>query len=402
MTVSATFEETPRREVRARLGRAAALVDRLLVPGAALLVAGVALGGGLRVALLAATPVLAYALLGRLLPRRLGSALLLLFAVVAGGSGAILGRELLYVAAAAFALAGVRAGWGVNRGLRRRRAWSYRLLSTLAVLPVALYVVVPALQTVNYIGKPREPISDAALGVPHESVTFPASDGVRLAGWFVPGTKDAAMVVVHGGGGDREGAVRHGRMLAAQGYAVLLYDSRGRGESRGDHNAFGWLWDRDVRGAVDYLERRGFTRIGALGLSTGAEAVVTAAASDDRIRAVVADGIQGRQLADAKHLPGLQSLVLKPALAFGALGVRLASGEPLPAPLIGLVHRVAATRPLLLVAGPSFEVEWNRAYAKGTSAELWELPDTPHTRALAERPGEYGRRVASLLAAPLG
>jgi pimeloyl-ACP methyl ester carboxylesterase len=209
-------------------------------------------------------------------------------------------------------------------------------------------------------------------------------------------------VVVHGGGGDREGAVRHARMLAAEGYSVLGYDSRGRGESGGDHNAFGWYWDRDVRGAVDYLEQRGITKVAVLGLSTGAEAAITAAASDPRIRAVVADGVQGRQFADTEHLQGLTSLVLRPAMAVGALGVHLASGEQLPEPMIGLIHRVAATRPLLLIASPAFEADWNRAYAEGTKAQLWELRDTMHTRALKDHPSEYRRRVSALLTPALG
>ena len=89
-------------------------------------------------------------------------------------------------------------------------------------------------------------------------------------------------------------------MLAHAGYGVLLYDARGRGESGGHENAFGWQWDRDVHGAVSYLVARGVHRIGLLGLSTGAEAVVTEAASDPRVGAVVADGLQGRTAADAR------------------------------------------------------------------------------------------------------
>ena len=75
--------------------------------------------------------------------------------------------------------------------------------------------------------------------------------------------------------------------LVKAGYGVLLYDARGRGESAGHENAFGWQWDGDVRGAVSYLARRGIHHIWLLGLSTGAEAVVTEAASDPRVGAVV-------------------------------------------------------------------------------------------------------------------
>ena len=145
---------------------------------------------------------------------------------------------------------------------------------------VGFFVVYPTLLVVDYLAKPRTTINEAALALAHERVTFAASDGIRLAGWYVRSRNGAAIVLVHGGGGDRQGTIRHARMLAKAGYGVLLYDARGRGESAGHENAFGWQWDRDVRGAVSYLTRRGIHRIGLLGLSTGAEAVVTEAASD--------------------------------------------------------------------------------------------------------------------------
>src|SRR3954451_14873023 len=102
-------------------------------------------------------------------------------------------------------------------------------------------------------------------------------------------------------------------MLANAGYGVLLYDARGRGESAGHENAFGWRWDRDVRGAVDFLHASGVRHIGLLGLSTGAEAVVTEAASDPRVAAVVSDGLQGRTPGDAAHLGFGDRISIQPA-----------------------------------------------------------------------------------------
>jgi pimeloyl-ACP methyl ester carboxylesterase len=225
---------------------------------------------------------------------------------------------------------------------------------------------------------------------------FPASDGVRLAGWYAPGRNGAAIVLVHGGGGDRQSAVRHARMLHAAGYGVLLYDARGRGESGGHENAFGWNWDRDVRGAVDFLEADGVRHIGLLGLSTGAEAVVTEAASDPRVAAVVSDGLQGRTPGDASHLDLGNRISIQPAFVVLAAEIQAVRGEHQPAPLIDLVHRVAATRPLLLIGTESFERQLDRAYVKGTDAELWQLPGTAHTQGLATRPAAYAARVLAV------
>jgi pimeloyl-ACP methyl ester carboxylesterase len=234
------------------------------------------------------------------------------------------------------------------------------------------------------------------LQLPHRDVTFPAADGVRLSGWYVPGTNGAAIVLVHGGGGDREGTIRHARLLAASGYGVLLYDARGRGESEGHENAFGWYWDRDVRGAVDYLEAAGVRHIGLLGLSTGAEAVVTEAASDPRVAAVVSDGLQGRTPGDAGNLGFGNRIAIQPAFAVLSAAIRAVRGERQPAPMLELVHRVAASRPLLLIGTEGFERELDRAYVRGTAAQLWELPDTAHTQGLASHPAAYAARVLTV------
>ena len=215
----------------------------------------------------------------------------------------------------------------MNRGRRRGRAWTNRALSAAGAVLVAFYVVYPTLLAVDYLAKPRTAINEAALGLSHERVTFAASDGVRLSGWYIASRNGAAIVLVHGGGGDRQGTIRHARMLAEAGYGVLLYDARGRGESAGHENAFGWRWDRDVRGAVSYLEARGIHRVGLLGLSTGAEAVVTEAATDPRVGAVVADGLQGRTAADASHLGFGNRISLEPAFAVAGAEIRLARGE---------------------------------------------------------------------------
>ncbi len=89
---------------------------------------------------------------------------------------------------------------------------------------------------------------------------FDAADGLELAGWYRPSHNGAAVLVVHGGGSDRKGSVAHASMLARHGYGVLLYDARGRGESEGTPNNYGWDWAKDVAGALDFLPRAGRRR----------------------------------------------------------------------------------------------------------------------------------------------
>jgi uncharacterized protein len=75
----------------------------------------------------------------------------------------------------------------------------------------------------------REPIPDPPSG--YVPVTFESADGLQLSGWYEPSENGAAVVLVHGGGGDRTGPLDHAALLRRHGDGVLVYDSRGRGES---------------------------------------------------------------------------------------------------------------------------------------------------------------------------
>jgi dipeptidyl aminopeptidase/acylaminoacyl peptidase len=121
-------------------------------------------------------------------------------------------------------------------------------------------------------------------------VEFRTTDGLALRGWYVPSRNRAAVVLVHGTGDNRTQLVPEARMLAARGYGVLLFDHRAHGASEGETTTHGWRESGDVRSAVDFVARQPDAdpaRLGALGFSMGASAVALAAATDERIRAVV-------------------------------------------------------------------------------------------------------------------
>ena len=86
-------------------------------------------------------------------------------------------------------------------------------------------------------------------------------------------------------------------MLARHGYGVLLFDRRGEGESEGEPNSWGWGGDKDVKAAIDYLQRRPDVdpdRIGGIGLSVGGEMMLETAAETDELAAVVSEGAGAR------------------------------------------------------------------------------------------------------------
>ena len=260
-----------------------------------------------------------------------------------------------------------------------------------------LFVSLPIAVGVSQARKPGQTIPDSSFSTPHETVTLHTRDGLDLSGWYVPSKNRAAIVVVHGGGGDRRGARRHAAMLARHGYGVLLYDARGRGESEGSPNAEGWTWQADVAAALDFLSKRRDVdpnRIGGLGLSTGADVLLEAAAKDPRLEAVVLDGSTARSLGDVRHLGVSDQIMGIPywAVAYGTIAVL---DQSLPGePLIDLARKIAPKPALFIASNELSEPVVARKYAAayGDPGALWRV-DSAHTKGLAEHPKQYERKV---------
>ena len=310
---------------------------------------------------------------------------------------------LAAAAGASLVLLGLAAPF-LHRGERaatRRRRWAYRVVAVVAGLLVAYAVLFPAGGAIVQTHKFREPIGEPPSAA-YEPVTFEATDGLRLSGWYVRSKNRAAVILVHGGGGDRTGAVRHAELLARHGYGVLLYDSRGRGDSEGSPNAFGWGWEKDVAGALAFVRERTDVdrdRIGGLGLSTGADVLIEVGAERRDPRAIVADGATASSFADYRNLDGLD----EGAPFYWTLytAARVLSGASPPRPLKELVAEISPTPLLLIATGGSLPAErdFGRIYAEAARepVEFWELPDVNHTAAVRERPEEYERRVVRFL-----
>jgi pimeloyl-ACP methyl ester carboxylesterase len=132
-------------------------------------------------------------------------------------------------------------------------------------------------------------------------VQFATADGVALSGWYVPATNSAAVALVHGAGSTRSSVLNHAVVLARHGYGVVLFDAHGHGQSGGRAMDFGWYGNQDVAATVSLLATQSevdASRIAVVGLSMGGEEAIGAAASDTRIRAVVAEGATNRVTAD--------------------------------------------------------------------------------------------------------
>ena len=290
-------------------------------------------------------------------------------------------------------LLGVATLWRTRRigGARFRR-----VAVGFAVLASAILIVLPTAIAIIATHKARSPVTTANLGRPYQSVGLTTSDGLRLRAWYVPSRNGAAVIAFPG----PSQPVPHAKMLIRHGYGVLLLDRRGEGTSEGDYNAFGWAGERDLRAAIDFLQRRSDVdpaRIAGLGLSVGGELLLQTAAHTSTLRAVVSEGAGQRSLAEHLDNPELGSVQrwFTGMLAQTAAVAVLSNTTP-PDGLADLVPRIAP-RPVLLIEavhGNPDEV-LNEVYerAAGDSSELWKVAKGGHTGALAALPAEYEQRV---------
>ena len=71
-------------------------------------------------------------------------------------------------------------------------------------------------------------------GLDYRDVFFPAEDGVRLHGWFVPAEgADRVVLVCHGNAGNISHRLATVRFFHQLGYPVFIFDYRGYGQSEG-------------------------------------------------------------------------------------------------------------------------------------------------------------------------
>lgn len=287
--------------------------------------------------------------------------------------------------------------------------WTFAFSSLLVVAnsrvqPFALLWVIPLLG-MNFIlwqvylsthplrlRQPPFTPQDAMLS--YEEVTLTTGDGLKLTGWYVPGKNRAAVVLAHGLGGSKVLMLNHARALAFDDYGVLMLDLRAHGGSEGD-TITGVNEAEDVLAGVEYLRSRpdvDADKIGALGVSLGAVAVLRAARRSESLRAVLLEGLGPTCLADHGGPPKnfwRKTIYSINRFTYSLLdwfcGGRIAEGVRETLPHIW-------PRPVFLVAaGRGHEARFNRIIYQNARdpKELWEAPNARHAAVYLHEPLTY-------------
>jgi uncharacterized protein len=284
---------------------------------------------------------------------------------------------------------------------RPLRGW-LRLAALPVWLEVAQFVALPVFIGSLAAFPPHTPLR-SANPAPALDVRFSAADGTVLAGWLTPGTNGRTVIVIPGGGATRDNTLAQSAVLARNGFTVLNYDPRGVGESGGREMLFGWGWESDLGAAVDFLETQPgveATRIGVLGLSIGAQVALSGAASDRRLRAVVAEGASARVCGDLVFWGGdPQSEVSRIDHCLGWAVASVLSGAAEPSTLTTSAAALGST-PVLLIAADNYRERLANETIRSVSPAtitLWEPAGASHTAALWAYPAEWERRVVEFL-----
>ena len=106
------------------------------------------------------------------------------------------------------------------------------------------------------------------------------ADGILLEGWYLP--KDSAkgtVILFHGHGGNKGGALTEADNFYTFGYNVCLVDFRAHGNSGGTICTIGYKESLDVKATYDYVKSKGEKNIILWGISLGA-ATITKAMTD--------------------------------------------------------------------------------------------------------------------------
>lgn len=277
-------------------------------------------------------------------------------------------------------------------------------VGVLLALVVALYVGAVPVAATNVPPTELGGRTPADVGLRYEDVRTRTADGAVLAGWYVPTTNGAAVVLRHGAGSTRASTLAHAAVIARHGYGVLLVDARGHGESSGRAMDLGWFGDLDVRAAVSLLlEQRDVDpmRIGGVGLSMGGEELVGALAAEPRLRVVVAEGVTGRAAADKRWLAdqfGVRGSIQVELERFQTAVTNVLTSADPPTALADAVDRTDT--PVFLIAANDVadEAEVARRLSRrgGRSVRMWTAPGG-HTDGLTADPAAWESKVVDFL-----
>jgi fermentation-respiration switch protein FrsA (DUF1100 family) len=248
------------------------------------------------------------------------------------------------------------------------------------------------------------PDTPATYGMSYEDITYKTPDKYQLTikGWWIPHpNSDRVIILVHAKDGTRTFLLPFGYRLWQQGFNLVMFDTRGQGQSEGSRYSFGWHEKYDVVGAVNLLKAKGFQpdKIGIVGWSMGAAISLQAMGQTSDIKAGVMESSFGNlervvkwRFSRDTHLP----LFFYPGVKLAAqwffdLEVDQTNPEQ-------IFSKLGNRKVFLIQTENDQEVPVSEYYqllklGGASVADSWLVTDSEHVRSFQNHPDEYTQRV---------
>lgn len=280
-----------------------------------------------------------------------------------------------------------------------------KIFSIIATVSIGVVVYVFTLLIRNTV-LPRIPIVETpqSLGMDYQEVSFLSGDGSRLKGWLILRDPEAPTIILcHGLGTNRSDPLIFAKMLYDAGdWNLLLFDFGGHGESERKVTSFGYLEQRDLAGAVQYLDGRQDLRnhhYGAFGISMGGAVAILEGARNPRLEAIAVDSCYVT-LSEAM-VRYMRLLYHLPEQPFGWISSLAWQARFLtPIRTVSPLDRIAqiSPRPVLLFHGEADEripvSDALRLYERaGQPKEIWAVPNAGHLGSYSAAPEEYQEKL---------
>jgi uncharacterized protein len=258
-------------------------------------------------------------------------------------------------------------------------------------------------------------LARAKYGAELEDAAIRARDGVELKGWYIEPKQynGRAVILLHGITDNREGVAGYGRIFLDQGYAILLPDARGHGESGGELATYGINEADDVHQWISWLFNHHVAAhqcVYGFGESYGAALVLQSLAVEPRYCAVAVESafstareMSYERVSGPLHLhPWFGKSVGWPMIESALIYSKARYGVDLlkPSPLDGVKR---SRVPVLLIHGAKDRsISPHHAEILAAAApdrvQLWLVPNAGHTMAWAVAHQEFEDRLVKWFA----
>jgi uncharacterized protein len=294
-----------------------------------------------------------------------------------------------------------------NRGywLRLFGLFIASLVVVLIVLPIGLGGLM--MWGITHPGCGRQAGPEAYNLTNYEDIAFDTAQGLRLPGYFFPGSNGATVIVIPTLASDRTLHLDDVAIFSRAGFNVLTFDSRICDGA--PYHSLGYQEAEDVEAAYTYLKTRpdvDMARVSVHGFSSAGATSLFSTARIPEIRAVSAKG--GYHNFAEQLGVGQQGDLMTTLIRIGAeITYRLVTGQDVRvlSPLDAV--REISPRPILLIYGslevslPGARQMLAMADSSGGNAELWVVEGASHGNYLAIAGEVYEQRLVAFHSAAL-